>query len=1149
MRAVWRIELLGGLTARLGERTVTRFRTQKTAALFAYLAYHRHRSHPRETLIELFWPEAEPESSRHSLSLALSSLRNQLEPPGVEPGGVVVADRWSVELNPDAFTTDVGDFETALRLSAQAHDESGKIRHLSEAVEQYKGRLLPGSYEDWVLLEQDRLVERNFQALRQLTELLTRNGEGQRAIDAARRATQVDPLREEAHLALIQLLADAGQPAAALRQYREFERMLAQDLEEEPSRSARELVRRIEAQHERGEVNEDRSARPSPRGELTAPVRAAAPPALPAGTVTFLLTDIEGSTARWEREGESFRDALSTHHTLLRREFQRHAGYEVQEGGDSFLVAFASASDGLACAVAAQRALETQEWADCEPVRVRMALHSGDVELRDGQYRGLVLHRASRIMSAAHGGQVLCSEATSSLLRRDLETEVQLRDLGVYRLRDVEQPERLFQVEFAGMARREFPSLRAERAHSGNLPLQFTRFFGREKELAELEVLLTDASIRLVTMTGPGGTGKSRLSVEAAGRLVDAYAGRVWFVPLAALSDPHLIPSAVLHAMGGEPGDRDPLAGVITMLSGRRSLLLLDNFEQLVPPLDDVPGDGGPEIVQSLLERVPGLVCLVTSRHLLGLQGEREFAVPPLPIPGDGGTPDGMGIFESVRLFVDRAQAVKPDFQVTNSNAPAVAELCNRLEGIPLAIELAAARAQVLSPAQMLQQLGGGPGGRFDLLVTRRRGIVERQRALRSTVDWSYRLLSPPLQEFFRRLSVFRGGWSTEAAEAVCNVGAPALVGPALDHLAQLRESSLVMTEEGPDGIRFRMLETLRDFASEKLVETDVAETQARHVLYYLNLAELGEHELRGERQAEWLNRLQCEHDNFRTAVNGCLTRGDTEGRREDRVHRAGLGARFCTALWYYWSIRGHMTEGRRVAAQVLAALPGDAAPSDRAGVLLASGVLAHDQSDFEAAEEALRECVALRRSAGDDAGLAHALNCLANVLLDSDRADDAMALYQEALGLYREAGDARGASIALSNLGVVHQQRGELERAAELLGQSVRLKRKLGNLYGLANSLDSLGNVERALGRVAEARVHYDEALALRRELGHKQGIGISLNNLGALLLEAGELREAESQFREALALFEELGEPRGLEEARAGLDRSLAELDAVEA
>lgn len=1135
MQTVWRVELLGGLSARLGERAITRFRTQKTAALFAYLAYHRHRSHPRETLIELFWPEATPESGRHSLSLALSSLRNQLEPPGIESGGVVVADRWSVELNPESFSTDVRDFEHALRLSAQAREETGKIRHLSEALERYSGRLLPGFYEDWVLIEQERLAERLLQAMRQLIDLLVGAGKLDHALEIARRGVQAEPLREEAHLTLMRLLSGAGNFAAALRQFRELERILDQDLGEVPSRTARDLARRIEAQQERQPSQEAGAGKTLSSRRETEPLRLTAVQAVPMGTVTFLLTDIEGSTARWEREGERFRAALTTHHALLRREFSRHGGHEVQEGGDSFLVAFAGASDALACAVAAQRAIDSHDWDGIEPVWVRMALHSGDVEVREGEYRGLALHRASRILAAAHGGQVLCSETTSSLLRRDLETDIHMRDLGVYRLRDVEQPERLFQVEFVGASSRVFPSLRAERAHSGNLPLQFTRFFGREKELSELEALLQDRSVRLVTMTGPGGTGKSRLSIEAAVRLVDAFAGQVWFVPLAELSEPGLLPLAIRQAMGLEPGELDPLEQVMAALGSGRSLLLLDNFEQLVGALSAESG-GGEAVVLTLLERAPGLTCVATSRQLLGLPGEREFPVRPLPIPGEGETPEALGIFESVRLFVDRAQAVKPDFQVTNSNAPAVAELCNRLEGIPLAIELAAARAQVLSPAQMLQQLGGGPGGRFELLVSRKRGVVERQRALRSTVDWSYRLLSPPLQEFFRRLSVFRGGWSTDAAEAICNAGTPALAGPALDHLAQLRESSLVLTEDGPDGIRFRMLETLRDFGRERLAEADLAETQARHTHYFLDLAECGERELRGERQAAWLNRLQAEHDNFRAALSGLLPHDEPATVAAER-EKSSFACRLVAALWYYWSIRGHITEGRRAAAQVLAALPGDAATVDRAGVLLAAGVLAHDQSDFEAAENALRECVSLRRTASDDSGLAQALNCLANVLLENERPDDATPLYQEALGLYRETGDGRGASIALSNLGVVHHQRGDLGRAAELLAESVRLKKKLGNVYGLANSLDSLGNVERSLGRATEARTHYDEALSLRRELGHKQGVGVSLNNLGALLLEAGDLREAQAHFREALALFEQLQEPRGRAEAEEGL------------
>lgn len=457
MDSLWSLELLGRLRAQSAQRTLSRFRTLKAAGLLAYLAYHHHRSHSRDTLIELFWPEAEGESARHSLSMALSSLRSVLEPPGVPSGAVLIADRATVELNPESFTTDVMGFEQALRLVARAPDDHHRSRHLADAIESYRGPLLPGFYEDWVVVERDRLAERFLLAVRQQVALLSKAGDTGAALDLARRAVAVDPLREDLHTELIRLLAAGGQIEAALRQYRELERLLDTELGEAPSPSLQHLVRQLEGQRQSAvEVRLD---------DGPAPVRAApAIPVLPTGTVTFLLTDIEGFTRRWEWEGERFRTALALHHALLRRQFQRHGGHEIKEAGDSFIAVFGSAGDALACSVAAQRALAAQEWPEeLAPVKVRMALHVGDVELEDGEYRGLTLHRATRIVNAGHGGQTLCSEAAFALLRRDLEGGLRLRELGCYRLRDLEAPERLFQVEYPG-APADFPPLRAERA-------------------------------------------------------------------------------------------------------------------------------------------------------------------------------------------------------------------------------------------------------------------------------------------------------------------------------------------------------------------------------------------------------------------------------------------------------------------------------------------------------------------------------------------------------------------------------------------------------------------------------------------------------------------------------------------------------------
>lgn len=1137
----WAIQLLGGLRASQQERTIARFRTQKTGALLAYLAYHLGHSHPREVLIEMLWPDAPPESGRHNLSLALSSLRNQLEPPGAGSGSVILADRLTVELNPSATGTDVGTLEQRLRAATQATSDEHKADLLLQAVLLYQGELLPGYYEEWILGEKERLAERFTDAVGQLAAIKEKvGGDLNPAVEQAQRALAIDPLREEVHINLIRLLLASGKTDAALRQYREMEQALKDELDETPGPNSRQLLRRIEQRAREGGSPVTAAAASAagamnPRNVPAVPIgsKVTPPPPLPfppTGTVTFLFTDIEGPTEKWERAMNIVQTALEQHHTVLRKAFRQHGGREVREEGNSFAVAFHSASDALACAAAAQRALDTQNWPVelDDQLRVRMAIDSGDVEYRPEatEYHGLVLHRASRILGAAHGAQTLVSEATVALVRRDLETGVRLRDLGVYRLRgDVEHPERLFQLEYPGMARTDFPALTADRAYTGSLPLQFTRFFGREKELTQIESLLRDGDIRLLTLTGPGGTGKTRLSIEAAGRMVEPLSGAVWFAPLADLSDPARIADALLDPLQlPRSSDVQPLQQIVELLAGQRSLLVLDNFEQLAH--DD---GSGARFVQDLLTRLPSVTVLVTSRVLLGLPGECEFVVPPLQTPGETGSgssssPEALSAYESVRLFLDRAQAVKPDFQITNYNAPAIAELCDRLEGIPLAIELAAARAQVLTPLQMLSQMSR----RFEFLVSRRHGVAERQKTLRATVDWSYRLLSPELKRIFATLSVFRGGFTLEAAEAVCE--SPL----ALDALAQLRECSLVLTEESDSsaadgaaaaatgGIRFRLLDMLREYAASQLSPEQRTRAEERHTLYFLGLVEQAQPQLAGPRQAQWLQRLHADHDNLRAAL---ASTSDPE-----------MLLRWTGALWRFWSVRGHASEGRSVIADVLAKVPQEhptlGHSTLRAAALDGAGALAHDQGDYVAAQQLHEASAAIWRAAGDNIGLATTLNNLGNAALDRAVFDDAARCYDEALALYRAAGNLMGVAKVSTNLGALAYDQGDYDRAAALLSESVAARRQQSNAYGLANALDLLGSVEKERGKYEQAIILYEEALALRGEVGHRQGIAMSLVNIGSVRLARAELDEANTALQESLTRFQELADEQGLAE-----------------
>src|SRR5579871_739894 len=690
MNALCRIELLGSLRIRRSSQTITRFPTYKTGALLAYLAYYGLTSHPREVLIELLWPDVAPEAGRQSLSQALSSLRHQLEPPGVPAGSILVADRATVQLHSDSITLDVTEWKETLRLT---ESPSAPLEALKEAARRYTGPLLPGYYEDWILQERDILNEAYLHVVQRAVAGLEREEDLAGALEYARQAVCIDPLREAFQATLIRLYREAGEAAAALRQYRRFAQLLERELGVAPDPAIRALVHDPAIQ--------------TPRSRPLAPERttASSNKELPAGTVTLLLAQAEAEEGR---------------NAPLRNILRRQGGQALQEGEGRFLIVFGRASDAYAGATAGMRTLSG---------RLRMALHTG--EIGPGRAGALSLSllrdRAAGLLQASRNRQILCTEVTTILLRQSREASVRLVELGLFRLQGEEAAERLFAVDYPDRPLEALLRPEAEAGHTGSLPLPITRFFGREREIASLMAELRK-NTRLLTLTGPGGIGKTRLALETARRLQEVFHGAVWFVPLAELTDLGGVPDAVFAALDLSPAPgKEPLQAVIEALSRQPSLLILDNFEQLLPPDQEEVSEAsaGPvtdgtrrsDLVADLLAQTPTLTCLVTSRQALRLTGEHEFPVTPLPTPHSAETPERVADSESVALFVDRAQAVRPDFQVTKRNAAALAGLCERLEGIPLALELAAARAQVMTPAQMLAQMER----RFDFLVSRKR--------------------------------------------------------------------------------------------------------------------------------------------------------------------------------------------------------------------------------------------------------------------------------------------------------------------------------------------------------------------------------------------------------------------------------------------
>jgi predicted ATPase/class 3 adenylate cyclase len=622
-------------------------------------------------------------------------------------------------------------------------------------------------------------------------------------------------------------------------------------------------------------------------------------PGLPTGTVTFLFTDIEGSTRLAQAHPIEWEESRQRHDAILREAFEAHHGYIFQVIGDAFCIAFHNASDALAATLAAQSALQSA-FNNPESIilRVRMGLHTGEAEVHAGGYQGyLTLSRTQRLMSAASGGQVLISSASEALLRDRLPAGITLRDLGALELKDFPRAENVYQVVSPDLPE-QFPPLKSLRVVPNNLPVQLTSFIGREREAADVKRLQT--TTRLLPLTSSGGTGKTRLSLAVAAELSDIYPDGIWLVELAPLTDPSLVPQTIASALHlHEEPDRAILATLTDYLRDKQLLLVLDNCEHLIAACAG--------LADALLHAAPQLQLLASSREALGIAGEATYHVPSLPIPNPNDPLTELVKYDSVRLFVERAVAAKSSFAITNANAAAVAQICYRLDGIPLAIELAAARIKAFTPQQVANRLDD----RFRLLTGGSRTALPRQQTLRALIDWSHGLLSEPERVLLRRLSVFAGGWTLEAAEAVCadDVGAdgrPPLSNDVLDLLSRLVDKSLVVAEEENGESRYRMLETIRQYAREKLLDSGEGDAvHDRHLQFFAAFAGEARVKLIGAEQERWLERTEAEHDNLRAAMEWSSQRPDL-----------ALRLKLPTAMYLFWHIHGYQHEGLAVLRQ-----------------------------------------------------------------------------------------------------------------------------------------------------------------------------------------------------------------------------------------
>ncbi len=817
--------------------------------------------------------------------------------------------------------------------------------------------------------------------------------------------------------------------------------------------------------------------------------------------ITFLFTDMEGSTALWEAYPDAMHTALQRHDALLLKCMQEAGGHVFKTVGDAFCTAFERTEQAVCAALAAQKALMQEPWPEPLQIKVRMALHSGTAEYRNNDWFGPVLNRTARLLDIAHGGQIIISAAARDLLA-SLPQNTLLKEMGQHGLKDLSSPETVYQLIHPDLPS-DFPPLRSLQIERTNLPQQLTSFVGRQSLLQHTQTLLSQT--RLLTLTGSGGCGKTRLALQAAASAANRFAEGVWLVELAPLSDATLIAGEImrvlkLHEEQGKP----PIDTLCRSLKSRNMLLLLDNCEHLLAECS--------LLCDTLLRECKNLQILLTSRSPLQIAGEHILTVPPMQLPDRQGNMHQLENSESVALFLERVQAVQPFFEINQQNCLLAAEVCRQLDGIPFAIELAAARMRSMSLEQVAQRLND----RFHLLRSSSRTAQPRQQTLRDMINWSHDLLQPEEKTLLHRLSVFAGSFSLEACEAVCTDDIVKRE-DALDLLASLVDKSLVAFE----GNRYRMLETMRQYAGGILKEEgEDAPFCRRHALWCCMAAQMAEEGLKGALQQEAMKSIETELDNMRAALEYCAK---TEQMAEE-------GLSLCSMLYGFWRAHGLWTEGLEYTRKALQHPEAAQAEAARAQALNAAGNFYLMLGSYLQARAHLEEGAALFRTLADTAGLARALSHLGMLCEKEGDLTQAMVCFEESHALYLQTADVQGMAYVLRNMGWVAVRREDYETALHLYEESLSHLRSRHDLLGISSVLNHMGSMAYVQRRYAEAKSRFEESLQIMLQMGDRIGAAVVQCNLGNIETVEGCYDAAQSHYEECLATFQELGHQEGI-------------------
>jgi predicted ATPase/class 3 adenylate cyclase len=813
---------------------------------------------------------------------------------------------------------------------------------------------------------------------------------------------------------------------------------------------------------------------------------------LPTGTVTFLFSDVEGSTQRWEHHRDAMKAAVARHEQLMSTAIKQHGGYVFKTIGDAFCAAFPTAPDAAGAALDAQLALAKEDFASVDGLRVRMGLHTGHAEERNADYFGPTVNRVARLMSIGHGGQVLLSGSTRELARSDLPAGATLLDLGTHRLKDLTEPEQVWQLTIAGLPV-EFPPLKSLDTLPNNLPIQRTTLVGREQDVAVVKELV--GNHRLLTLFGAGGVGKTRLALQVGAELLDQYPDGVWFVDFAPITDPELVSSVIAKVLGmSQQEGRRVDESIAPWLKRKKLLLILDNCEHVLEIVA--------KITDLILTTAPDVKMLTTSRQALGIGGEVVHRLPSLSIPDktNGLRSHDALHYGAILMFVDRAKAADTRFALSNENAPIVAEICRRLDGIPLAIELAAARVKVLSIHNLAHRLDE----RFKILTGGSRTALPRQKTLGALIDWSYDLLTPHEQKLFNRLGIFAGSFSLDAATEVCS-GEAIDETDILDLLSSLTDKSLVVADTCAEQERYRLLESTRAYALEKLaLARERDRVTRRHGEYFRDQAQAADIRYGDGSTRAWLEDVELDLDNYRAALKWAFTDG----------HEVELGAAVAGALERLWFAGGLIVEGRYWIARAQTCLDESEQPRVAARLWRALSLLSDGKRGHDCAERAL----VLYQSIGDKDGAAKALAELGYGLYQMGRLEESNETLTRALVALRECGDKRGMAACLTQQATIYPALGDLAAGRELCTQALAAFKALGDESGTALVLGTLAELEFSDGRVEEALRLADEALALHIRAKNTETLAVGYVNSAAYRIALGDVNGAREAARQGL-------------------------------